>query len=246
MPIEETAANIVMVEQRQRYFADALNDPRCPTRSRAFGGSDGQLLSVMTPMMGRTKHRSDCRGSRAERRFSEKELHLLQTFADQAVIAIQNVRLFNETKEALAAADSHGRRAEGDRIVALEPPAGVRRHRRALERAHARPFNYGVSPYRQHDRTGRVHASQRWQPTRYFARHFPDRARRFQASIWLSAARCRRPSTPIGAEPQSSRNIAHARGFRGRLVVPLKSDSGIIGAISITRKEPGAFAEKDK
>jgi len=46
-------------------------------------------------------------------------------------------------------------------------------------------------------------------------------------------------------EPETSKNIARARGFRGRLVVPLKSDSGIIGAISITRKQPGSFAPQD-
>src|SRR5262249_15512705 len=75
-----------------------------------FAQNDFPMLGVLAgfrtflvvPLRQQGKHVGALTGRRTEvRPFTPAQIKLLETFADQAVIAIENVRLFNELKEAL-------------------------------------------------------------------------------------------------------------------------------------------------
>ena len=100
-------------QRRALHYADVLNDPDVPegVREMARRLDIGNYSQVFAPMAWEDRAvgvlyviRQPATG------FSDKEIALLKTFADQAVIAIENARLFHEIDDKsreLAAANQH-------------------------------------------------------------------------------------------------------------------------------------------
>jgi GAF domain-containing protein len=82
-------------------IADVAYAERDPARASSVEHR-GARTAVWVPMMrAGTAIGVLCTWRREVRPFTDAQVALLETFADQAVIAIENVRLFNETREAL-------------------------------------------------------------------------------------------------------------------------------------------------
>src|SRR5947207_6062151 len=102
-PVDEKSSTGVAIQHRAvGHYPDVDADPAVPERARKSWRAAGIKASIVAPMLwegrgiGAIVVGRDVAGP-----FSDKDLALLKTFADQAVIAIQNARLFNETKEEL-------------------------------------------------------------------------------------------------------------------------------------------------
>jgi signal transduction histidine kinase/putative methionine-R-sulfoxide reductase with GAF domain len=96
-PVEGTATEIAIRERRVVHFADVLADANVPAPLTRIAGISGNFSIAFAPMLWEGRGVGAIQVSRdPPAPFSDKELTLLKTFADQAVIAIQNARLFNE------------------------------------------------------------------------------------------------------------------------------------------------------
>jgi len=95
-----TVGTRTILEQRVIQSSDIDGDPDVPAGTRTLGHVIGFRSIISVPMLREDVVVGMIQVGRPEiGAFTESEIALLQTFADQAVIAIENVRLFTELQE---------------------------------------------------------------------------------------------------------------------------------------------------
>ena len=99
--LEGTVVGAAIRELRTVHVEDILATDDFPaSRVSAQRTRDGTRSVLAVPLLGQGRAIGAIFLRRIEvRSFSEREIDLIRTFADQAVIAIESVRLFNETRE---------------------------------------------------------------------------------------------------------------------------------------------------
>jgi PAS domain S-box-containing protein len=112
-PGRESITGRALLERRVVHVADVFADPEYQRQDLADEGRFRSVAAV--PMLRDEEPKGLITFTRSEGRgFTDRQLQLMTTFADQAAIAIENVRLFNETKEAL-----EQQKASGEVLAAI-------------------------------------------------------------------------------------------------------------------------------
>ncbi|MCA1435425.1 GAF domain-containing protein [Bradyrhizobium sp. BRP20] len=172
--------------------------------------------------------------------FAPDLVQLLQTFADQAVIAIENARLFNETKEAL---ERQTATADILKVMAASPSDVQPVFEAIATNANRLIGGFSTAVLRYVD--GAVHLAA-FTPTdpagdRVLQASFPVPFAQFPPyQLVANGTAAQLPDTEV--EP-AARDIARARGYRSMLFAPLMSEGEAIGIITATRRATGNFAE---
>ena len=175
--------------------------------------------------------------------FSEADIALAQSFADQAVVAIENVRLFNETQEAL---ERQTATAEVLKVIA-QSPNDVQPVFEAIA-ASSKRLMQGHSAAVVLVREGQLHLAA-FTPVSAEADHALRTSFPFPLAVHPNAARMGAgevthfsDTETDWAETPALRDMARQRGFRSVLTTPLIRDGAVIGLISVTRAEPRPFS----
>jgi len=221
------------------HIPDVLSDQEYEIQRTAVRSGYRGVLAV--PML----HKGHAIGAitlgRAEPgEFSDAQVQLLRIFADQAVIAIENVRLFNETKEAL---ERQTATSEILRVISSSPTDVQPVFDAIAETAARLCESFDCIIWRQSGNSlvdvahhGPIPIEPGGLPlTR---ESVPGRSALEGKTFPLLDLQAQATEFPVGSD------LARRLGFRTTLNVPLMRDAAAIGVITVRRTEVKPFSER--
>ena len=241
-----TVVGRAVLEQRTVQLLDAWTDPLYEARDDARVGGVRTMIGVPLlrenapiGVIGLARRRVEA--------FSEREIALVTTFADQAVIAIENARLIDELRDRTA---ELGRSVEELKMLgevgrAVSSTLDLRAVLSTILTASLRVTmaNAGaVFRYTRAERAFRLVEAAGWDEA---LRRSVGDLRVSEVQTAMGEATARRMPVQIAdlAARMSAplRDAALAAGFRSALIVPLVGAERVFGAITLMRHEVGEF-----
>jgi GAF domain-containing protein len=247
-PGQDSLTGRVALESRVVHIPDVLADPEYAYGAQSLGGyramlgvpllREGTCIGVMTITR------------KTPQPFTDKQIELVTTFADQAVIAIENVRLFDEvqarTRDLAESLEYQTATSEVLKVISsskfdLQPVLDT-----LIETA-ARlcAADFGVIRRRDGD-SYQLAATFGYKPEwRTHSERYPGTPTR--GSIFgRTAIEGRTVHIPdVLQDPEWARDDAQSMmGFRAALGVPLLREGNLIGIMAFQRFKPGDFTPK--
>ena len=178
--------------------------------------------------------------------FTDKQIELVTTFADQAVIAIENVRLFDEvqarTRELSQSVEEL--RALGEVTQAVNSTLDLQT---VLDTIVAKATQLSgteagaIYVFDEADQQFQLRAT--YGMTAEMIAVIKEHHADFSDAVSAATQR-REPDQVADLQPSSRANEMIMRlGYRARLVVPLLAADRIVGALVVRRKAPGEFSQ---
>ncbi|MEW6687712.1 MAG: GAF domain-containing protein [Pseudomonadota bacterium] len=246
-PLDDTTiGGRAMLSKQTLQVTPVLGNPETPAATAQFAKDFGFNSVIFTPMIFEGRVIGAISVAHAEAKpFDDRQAALIKSFADQAVIAIENVRLFNETRESL---ERQTATAEILKVIASSPSdvqpvfeaiaASARRLLGGLYSVVARKIDKSLHLAAHTGTTEEGDAALR---------------KLFPTPITGQGAMGKTVVTgaPVAVEDVETdpaysagfREGARARGMRSMLCVPMLRESEAIGVVAVTRAQPGPFSE---
>jgi GAF domain-containing protein len=243
------AGRIVSGEEVVR-FADAPEEEalRISPGFRALVEASGMRSGVILALRKDGTLRGNVTVYRQEvRPFSDKQIALLQNFAAQAVIAMENARLLTETREAL---EQQTATAEVLQVINSSPgdlapvfDAVVEKAMRLCEATNGHLFTYDgdrLHPAAIHGDPRLVEWHRQLGPFRPAANTGLERIQHGERLVHIADVR----EVDVFRTVPEPREAAEISGFRSALNVALRRDDVLLGVLGVYRREVRPFSDK--